>query len=291
MKTYSLMTDAFTAQYDYLAQLSDDRWAWEYARRSARFRECAATQAGDGIAERSVDCARIRLVKSRVPQTRAAQLGLVFLPDPALTALEADVVWTRQAFPSQLGVFCTPLPPGRRCGLWDEVVASCDITHVTDFTGREYLLIRRDGAVLQVRCAGLSLLGMEPVRMHLTVSEIAGFEEKVKVQRAALKLVSGGLKPPPGPVLWNKRTQILRDGIIALDCLEMGLPRRMIAEVLHGEAKVAEEWNGPSLRDAMRYLVIKAKRLRDGGYMRELLHAGEGAGSGSVLLERSVVDA
>lgn len=283
MKTYSLTTDAFTAQYDYLAQLSDDRWAWEYARRSARFRDSAAAQPGAEIADRSVDCARIRLLKSRVPQTRAAQLGLVFLPDPALTALEADVVWTRQAFPSQIGVFCTPLPPGRRCGLWDEVVASCDITHVTDYAGREYLLIRRDGAVLQVRCAGLSLLGLEPVRLHLTVSEIAGFEEKVKVQRAALKLVSGGMKPPPGPVLWNKRTQILRDGIIALDCLEMGLPRRMIAEVLHGEAKVAQEWNGPSLKDAMRYLVRKAQGLRDGGYMQELLRARDGAESGPGL--------
>lgn len=35
MKTWILETDAFTAQYDYLSRLSDDRWAWEYARRSA----------------------------------------------------------------------------------------------------------------------------------------------------------------------------------------------------------------------------------------------------------------
>ncbi len=102
MKTWCLETDAFTAQYDYLWQLSDDRWAWEYARRSARFRECAAALCGEAISERAMECANIRLLKSRVPQTRAEQLGLVFLPDPARNALEADVVWTRQAFPDQI---------------------------------------------------------------------------------------------------------------------------------------------------------------------------------------------
>ncbi len=276
MKTWCLETDAFTAQYDYLWQLSDDRWAWEYARRSARFRECAAALAGDEIAERSVDCASIRLLKSRVPQTRAEQLGLVFLPDPALNALEADVVWTRQAFPDQIEVHCTPLLAGRRCGLWEEVVPHCDITHVTDCVGREYLLIRRDGCVVQVRCSGLSLLGMEPVRMRLSISDIAGFEDKVKVQRAALKTLSGGAQPEPA--LWTKRTQILRDGIIALDCQEMGLTRRMIAELLYGEARVAEEWNGPSMKQAMRYLALTAQGLRDGGYLRELLGVGEVSG-------------
>lgn len=274
MKTWTLETDAFTAQYDYLARLSDDRWAWEYARRSAKVRQYAAGLPQEAMSEVSLDCANIRLLKSRVPQTQAERLGLVFMPAPALTALEADVVWTRQAFPAQIEVQCTPLLAGRRCGLWEEVVPHCEITHVTDSVGREYLLIRRDGCVLQVRCSGMSLLGMEPVRMGLDVTEIAGFEEKVKRKRAALNFLSGAMAPEPGPPLWHRRSQILRDGIIALDCIEMGLPRRMICEVLYGEERVAEEWKGPCMKHTIRYLVLKAQGLRDGGYLKELLGAG-----------------
>lgn len=269
MKTFGLETDAFTAQYDYLWRLSDDRWAWEYARRSRKVRRYAEHRNSFDISEVTANCADIRLLKSHGPQTMAERLGFVFMPDPALNGFDADVVWTVQAFPDQVEVNCSPLGPGETCDIWERSVPICKITHITDAAGREYLLLRGKGCVVQVRCSGLSLLGMEPVRMKLTMSDIADFERKVKIQKAALAILGDG--PDTETPRWTKRTQILRNGLIALDCLDLGMSRRDVAVMLYGEARVDEEWNGPSMKHAIRYLVLKAEALRDGGYFVELL--------------------
>lgn len=269
MKTFGLETDAVTAQYDYLWRLSDDRWAWEYARRWPKVRRYAEGRTPIDLSEVRPDCADIRLLRSRVPQNMAERLGFVFMPDPALNAIDADVVWTRQAFPDQIEVNCSPLGPGEACDIWERTVPICSITHVTDAAGREYLLLRGKGCVVQVRCSGLSLLGMEPVRMKLTISDIADFERKVRIQKAALAILGDG--PDAETPRWTKRTQILRNGLIALDCLDLGMSRRDVAVMLYGEARVDEEWNGPSMKHTIRYLVLKAEALRDGGYFIELL--------------------
>lgn len=269
MKTFGLETDAFTAQYDYLWRLSDDRWAWEYARRSRKVQRYAENRSPIDLSELKANCADIRLLKSRVPQNMAERLGFVFMPDPALNGIDADVVWTRQAFPDQVEVNCCPLGLNETCDIWERSVPICKITHVTDVAGREYLLLRGKGCVVQVRCSGLSLLGMEPVRMKLTMSDIADFERKVKIQKAALAILGDG--PDTETPRWTKRTQILRNGLIALDCLDLGMSRRDVAVMLYGEARVDEEWNGPSMKHAIRYLVLKAEALRDGGYFVELL--------------------
>ena len=246
MKTFTLETDAFTAKYDYLWRLSEDRWAWEYARRSNKVRRYAESRTPDDISEMQAPYA-----------------------DPAKNGFEADVVWTRLAYPDQVEVNCSSLRPGQTCDIWERTVPICNITHITDSIGREFLLIRGKGCVVQVRCTGLSLLGMEPVRMNLTISDLDAFERKVKAQKAALALIGDG--PDLTEPRWTKRTEMLRNGLIALDCLEAGLNRREIAEVIFGKDRVAEDWNGPSLKHSMRYLILKAEALRDGGYLVELL--------------------
>ena len=85
----------------------------------------------------------------------------------------------------------------------------CDITHFTDQQAREFLLIRGKGCVVQVRCTGVSLLGLEPVRMKLTISNLDAYERKLRAQKAALALVDEG--PDLEAPLWTKTTQILRD--------------------------------------------------------------------------------
>lgn len=269
MKTFALETNHFTATYDYLWRLSDDRWAWEYARRSPKVIRYGERSGANDISEMKAPCADARLLRSRVPQTLAERLGFVFMPDPAMNALEGDVVWTRQAHPDQVEIFCSALGPGRTCDLRDRMISAFDITHVTDSIGREFLLLRGKGRVVQVRCTGLSLLGMEPVRMNLAISDIGAYERKLKAQKAALATLDDG--PENEIPQWTKRTQILRNGLIALDGLDAGLSRREIAELLHGTDRVAADWNGPSLRHAMRYLIRKAEALRDGGYLVELL--------------------
>ena len=192
MKTFAIETDPFTAKYDYLWRLSDDRWGWEYARRSKKVR-CAAQdrKAGD-ISEIPAPCPNIRLFKSRVRQTMAERLGFAFMPDPERNGLESDVVWTHHAYPDQIEVHCSPLQRGQTCDIWERTVPICYITHVTDTAGREFLLIRGKGCVVQVRCTGLSRLGLEPVDMKLTISDLDAFERKVKAQKAALAILGDG---------------------------------------------------------------------------------------------------
>ena len=116
----------------------------------------------------------------------------------------------------------------------------CKITHLTDGQGREFLLLRGNGCVVQVRCTGLSLLGMEQVRMKLTISDMEAYERKLKAQKEAFEIY--GTANESQTPLWSKRTQILRDGLVALDCLELGMCRREIATVLYGKDAVDAEW-------------------------------------------------
>jgi hypothetical protein len=157
------------------------------------------------------------------------------------------------------------------CGIWDRTVQHCRITHLTDRQGREVFLLRGNGCVAQVRCMGLSLLGMEKIRMKLTISDMDAYEKKLKVQREAFEIYGDDFdKQTP---LWGKRTQILRDGLIVLDCLELGMNRREIACVLYGQEAVDADWADDRgiMKDAIKYLVNKAEGLRDGGYLIELL--------------------
>jgi hypothetical protein len=273
MKTFTLEPNSETAAYDYLSRLSSDRWAWEYARRNDDLRDDAACRSDEDISEKKATCANIRILRSRVPQTLAERWGLVFLPDPDLNGFEADAVWSHYVFPDQVEVNCTPRKPGQSCDIWDRTVPYCAITHVTDRSAREYLLVRGNDCVVQVRCTGMSLLSIETVRMKLQISDIAAYERKLKLQKEALRLYGRG--PKRSGAQWSKTTQILRNGVIALDCLKAGMSQREIAALLYGPKTVAEDWgvDGSSLRASVRYAISKAEGLRDGGYLMELLGA------------------
>ena len=269
MKTFALDADERLAAYDYLSQLAPDRWAWEFLRRNRRFRRDAAARKAGDVSERPAPCEDIRLLRSRVPQTLAERWGLVFMPDPALDAYRADAVWNAFAFPDQVTVHAVPRAPEERCEIHDRSMRAFNVTHITDAAGREFLLLRKNGHVIQVRSIGISFLGLEPVRINLTIPDLESYKRRVKLQEAALQVL-GEDEIEPAPQ-WTKTTQILRNGLVALDALDAGLTRRDIATMLYGAERVDAEWDGPSLKHSVRYLVQKAAALRDGGYMMELL--------------------
>lgn len=271
MKLYSLPSEGVLERYNYLWRLSSDRWAWEYLRRNPAFRADAELHGDGDVSELKAPCrdADIKLLRSRVPQKLAPRWGLVFMPNPLLNGIDADAVWLKTAFPDQVEVNCTPRAEGQSCDIWDRTVPHCRITHVTDRAQREFLLLRGNGCVAQVRCTGLSILGLEPVRMKLQISDMDAYERKLQAQKDAMRIY--GDDPEIETPLWSKRTQMLRDGLIALDCLELGMSHREIAEVIYGKACVGEGWKTTSLKSSLRYLVNKAKALRDGGYLVELL--------------------
>jgi hypothetical protein len=276
MKTFTLESSGILADYDYLSRLSMDRWAWEYLRRNEEFRRDASVRSKDDISERMAPCAPIRMLKARTSQTLAERWGLVLMPDPNKNGFGADVVWNRAAFPDQVEINCSPRAADQTCDIWERSMPFCQMTHISDHQGREFLLTRGKGCVVQVRCTGMSLIGLEPVRMKLTISDITAYERKLKVQKAALEIYGDG--PDLSQPLWTKTTQILRDGLIALDGIACGMNRREIAETIYGREKVAEQWNDDrgSMKDTLRYLVRKAEALKDGGYLMELLGANVG---------------
>lgn len=269
MKHFTLKSEGGLEHYDYLWRLTPDRWAWEFLRRNAAFRRDASAVPRQAIAQRTAKCAEVRLLRPRTWQTLAERWGLVLMPDPALDAYQADVVWTRRAFPDQVEITCVPREPDQSCEIWDEFVPSCDITHVSDRLGNEFLLLRRHGFVLQVRCTGTSLLGLDPVRIKLTISGLRGYYRRCQIQKTAMDIY----RQPSGPAQprWSKTTQILRNGVIALDGLAAGMGRREIASLLYGQARVHEEWHGPSLQHTLHYAIRKAEGLRDGRYLPDLL--------------------
>jgi hypothetical protein len=271
MQYFTLDSMIDLTRYDYLWRLSPDRWAWEFLRRNLAFRRDAEQRRPEAISEQHAPCVDAKILRPREPQTLADRWGLVLMPDPDLNAYEAEVVWNRAAFPDQIELYCITRAPGQKCKLWDRVAAISTFTHVTDFTGPEYILVRCNGSVIQQRCSGVSLLGMQPVRLKLMISDMEGYARRLKLLEAAFNVYD---EPPGGSApRWNKTTQVLRDGLIALDCLDLGGTRKDIATALYGPERVRAEWNGPTMKHAVRYLVKKAEALRDGDYLEELLNA------------------
>lgn len=268
MKTYTLKSDGVLGNYDYLSRMTRDRWAWEYMRRDPNYVEDAETMSSENVSEMTV-CHSIKVYKSRVPQTIAERWGLIMMVDPKLNALNANAVWTKEAFPDQVAINVVPRAAGETCEIYDKSVTLCKISHFTDSVGREFLLTRGNGCLFQSRCKGLSLLGMSPVKMDLSITDFESYERKIKAQQEGMRVFAEGLSAEPPT--WTKRTHMLRDGLIALDCLELGMSQREIANVLYGADRVKEEWDQDRMRDAIKYIVSRATALRDGGFRMELL--------------------
>jgi hypothetical protein len=273
MKTYALAAEGVLKHYNYLWRLSPDRWAWEYLRRNAEFLKDADRYYALANTVEKKACHNIRILKSLTPQTIAERWGLVMLPDPKASALDADLVWNHKLFPDQIEVNVTPRAKTESCDIFERTIAVCTVTHVTDTVGREYLILRGNGCALQVRCTGLSLLTMEHVRMKLQVPDFESYDRKIKAQQQGMLIF--GNDPDAETPMWSKKTQILRDGLIALDCLALGMSRREIAITLYGKLRVETEWSDPSgsMKDAIKYVIKKAEGMRDGGYLIELLGA------------------
>ncbi len=83
---------------------------------------------------------------------------------------------------------------------------------------------------------------------------------------------------PPPPELTPIQTGLLRHALQALDAALAGASLRDTAEAVFGERRVAADWFRSSpLRDQVRYLVRRGRRLMAGGY-RELLAGRLGRG-------------
>ena len=105
-----------------------------------------------------------------------------------------------------------------------------------------------------------------PVELTLQVQGLA------QIRTAARNLAKlAGLNELP--VRWPKRSRrqlLMRDALIALDASAAGASYRGIAVAIAGRRRTADEWNSSSrsLKERMRRVLAKGRRLRDGGYLQ-----------------------
>lgn len=262
-------SDPVLRRYEYTARLSKSRWAWEFLRRNPDFREAASRHSPDEVSYRRA-CRSIMILRPRCDQAEASRWGLAFFPDPNLDGFEADVFWSEAIYPRAITVNVRPREIGEVDDIFERTTSVCQVRHLTDRMGREQILIKGDGCVVQVRCTGLSLMSLQPVRMHLDFGGFADADKKLKIFERARQVVDPGMEEEP--LQWTRSNLALRNALIALDCLNAGLTHRDIAAVLYGWKRAEAGWDEPgtALRQEIIRLVRRGRHLRDGGY-RELL--------------------
>ena len=206
--------------YSYTWKLSRSRWAWEFLRRNPRFLEDASRHSSDEISYKPA-CRSITLIRPRCDQAEAERWGLAFFPDVKANGFEADVFWSGELYPRTVSVHVGPRGYQERCEIYEETTKLCRIVHLTDRVGREHLLLKGDGCVVQVRCEGLSLLSPEPVRMQITLDGVNDLDSKIKILANAREIYNRQrTKISP---MWTRQSRALCHALIALDSHIAGL--------------------------------------------------------------------
>lgn len=257
------------SDYNYAWPLSRSRWAWEFLRRNPDFRNTASVYAGKNISDRMV-CNGIVVFRAAGDQSVAEEWGLSFLPDINQNGFDAMVFWSGTQYPRTVTVQVTP----RAVHEIDEIFAQSlrygRIIHLTGTAGREHLLVKGNGRVVQVGCSGLSLLSLEPVRVKLTIDTISNFDEAIAIINRTKGLFAEDFsKDDPE---WTRETTAFRNALVALDCHAAGLTHFDTACVIYGQQAAEQAWSetGRAMKDEMKRALTRGRELRDGGY-RQLL--------------------
>ncbi|WP_439620220.1 DNA -binding domain-containing protein [Hyphomonas sp.] len=258
-------------EYDYTCRLTRSRWAWEFLRRNPDFREAALTTDQSRISEKPA-CHGVRLLRPDSDQSEAEKFGLAFFPDIDANGHDANTFWNPAIYARTLTVQVTPRHPGEHDEIFKRCVATCEVVHLTDRVGRESLLVRGNGHVLQVACSGLSLLSVEPVKMKLIIEDVTTLDDTLRLISRAQRVL-GNEENPEEPE-WTRSSLAWRNALIALDAHEAGLTYFETATIIYGSDRANEAWQSASraMKDEMRRALARGRELRDGGY-RDLLAA------------------
>jgi len=240
--------DQYRSKYDYLIGLTRRGWAYEHLRRNTAFRK-AAYQHQSGF----------------VRATLWEHDMYLLFPAPDHSALFADVFWSERVYPNHIRVNVRSRLEDEVDEIFQAATGLCRIRQLTDWNRFEHVLIQGRCCAIQIRCYGLSLRSAHPVKMSFELSGPAQMEREFR----NIKKASRAYQPPdPARQQWTPRTLSLRDGLIALDVTDAGLPLRAAAEIIHGSADVAEKWvdSGRHMKDRLHKRLINARHIRDGGY-------------------------
>ena len=233
--------DQYRAKYNYLSGLTRRGWAYEHLRRNLHFRKRAYQyQCGfvsETLWEHSIS--RLDMLK---PQPEAEDWGLILFPHPDHTALHADLFWSEATYPNFIRVQISRRLPDEIDEIYQTSVQFCRVRQLTDWDGLEHVLLQGQGCAIQIRCTGLSIRSANPVKMSYELTGPTQMEHQFRLIKQANRAYSPHDLINPD---WTLASTRLRDGIIALDVGEAGLPLRSAAEIIYGTPAVDTEWTDP----------------------------------------------
>ena len=260
--------EEYRSKYNYLSGLRRRGWAYEHLRRNPHFRQCAYQYQSGFVTETHWEH-RVYRLDMLAPQPEAERWGLILFPDPDHTALYADLFWSELAYPNFIRVNVSPRLEGEIDEIYQISAELCRVRQLTDWNGLEHVLVQGKGCAIQVRCTGLSLRSIDPVRMAFELTGPSTMEKQFRLIKQANRAYEPHDPDTPG---WTIGSQNLRDGIIALDVIDAGLPLRAAAKIIYGSDRVEESWSSPGqhMKERLRKRLQRARQIRDGGY-REYL--------------------
>jgi hypothetical protein len=269
MSNCPVLLQSVLDRYEYTRTLSRSRWAWEFLRRNQDFLTEAALHGPNEVSVRTA-CHGITLLRPRADQMAAERWGLAFFPDARHDGFTANAFWSSALFPRQVQVQVSPAGPETVCPIYEKTVQQCGIVHLIDTAGREHLLVKGNGHVVQVQCTGMSLLSPEPVRLGFLIRGTANLSSRWRMLDEAQRVYGAGedeLCP------WSRTSLALRNALVSHDCEAAGLSVRETAAMIYGKARADAAWEGPgrAMKDEIRRARARGRNLVAGGY-RALLN-------------------
>ncbi len=185
--------------------------------------------------------------------------------DASLTALDARPIWIPSASRDALTIMAERASRSDSGSVY--IPALSPVVHILiDAEGRQHILLRANGRVLQLEIIGADIL-CEQVTLAISTRHIDWLDWAASQMSDLHRILSGGA---PFARTWTARTLNRRDSFIVFDCMMAGGTERDAGAIIHGAAAVAQDWRQGSLRQRIRRDRQRAEHFVSEGY-RDLL--------------------
>lgn len=199
-----------------------------------------------------------------MPETRRPG-GSTFAEDPAISALDARLVWHADLDPGTLAVEAVPASPKDNDAI-DPARLAAWLTLVPDADGREHAVLS-DGRRHIRFDVEAGTLSTGPVILHYRLAGTISARPRLLPLRRLVsfcidrRFASSLYPPDPRVPRWLTALQV-HDGLAS------GASLREIGEALYGPDRVAADWGdaSDSMRSRVRRLAAEARRLASGGW-------------------------
>ncbi len=177
----------------------------------------------------------------------ANKWGLLFMANPALNAIDANVFWNPNVFPAALPVVLKPITPEIERTKGRGILNLQTRRVIFDaLDGTRHILLCGERFWIQLYCENCELIG-ENAMIESTINIVDGAQRKLDTAAQLLSLYknAGGKLNLIGR---NYKSSKLADAIIALDVKSKNGSYRDIAIALEGEDSVQKHWRSTGCR-------------------------------------------